>query len=98
MYARVNRFQDRPENPDEAERFAEEKIVPQLRTVPGFRGLLSLVDRATGGSLAITLWESEEAMQTSEAAATHLRGEIRDVSGSEIRSVDRYEVALRVGL
>ena len=98
MYARVNRFQDRPENLDEAERFAEQKIVPQLRILPGFRGVLSLVDRATGGSLAITLWESEEAMQASEGAANHLRGEISDGSGSEIRSVDRYQVALRIGI
>jgi heme-degrading monooxygenase HmoA len=98
MYARVNRFQDRPENLAEAERFAEEKIVPQLQTVPGFLGVLSLVDRATGGSLAITFWESEQAMEASEAEAGRLRGDVSQAAGSEIRTVDRYEVALRVGI
>ena len=98
MYARVNRFEDRPENLDEAERFAEQTIVPQLQSVPGFRGVLSLVDRDTGTSHAITLWESQEAMRASEAEANRLRAEISDGSGSEIRTVDRYEVSLRVGI
>jgi heme-degrading monooxygenase HmoA len=98
MYARVNRFQDRPENLDEAERFAQEKIVPQLQTIPGFVGVLSLIDRTTGGSLAITLWDDEQAMAASEPEADRLRGDVRQGTGSEIRTVDRYEVALRVGI
>jgi heme-degrading monooxygenase HmoA len=98
MYARVNRFQDRPENLDEAERFAEGKIIPQLQTLPGFLGVLSLVDRTTGGSLAITFWESEQAMKASEAEASRLRGDVSQGMGSEIRTVERYEVTLRVGI
>jgi heme-degrading monooxygenase HmoA len=98
MYARVNRFQDRPENVDDAERFAEEKIIPQLQTVPGFLGVLSLVDRATGASLAITFWESEQAMAASETEAHRLRGDVAHGTGAEVRTVDRYEVALRVGI
>jgi heme-degrading monooxygenase HmoA len=98
MYARVNRFGDRPENLDEAERFAEQKIVPQLESVPGFLGLLSMVDRGTGQSLGITFWESEEAMRASEAEANRLRADISAGAGSEIRAVDRYEVTLRVGI
>jgi heme-degrading monooxygenase HmoA len=98
VYARVNRFEDRPETVDEAERFAEQKIVPQLETVPGFAGVLSMVDRATGRSLAITFWETEQAMRASEVEADRLRGEISDGAGSEVRAVDRYEVTLRVGL
>lgn len=98
MYARVNRFEDRPQHLDEAERFAEQKIVPQLETVPGFAGVLSLVDRATGASLAITFWETEQAMHASEAEAGRLRRDISDGAGTEVRAVDRYEVALRVGI
>lgn len=98
MYARVNRFQDRPQDLDEAERFAEQKIVPQLQTIPGFLGVLSLVDRTTGESLAITFWHSEQAMGASETEADRLRGDVSQSTGSEIRAVDRYEVALRVGI
>jgi heme-degrading monooxygenase HmoA len=98
VYARVNRFEDRPQDLDEAERFAEQKIVPQLETVPGFVGVLSLVDRATGTSLAITFWETEQAMHASETEARRLRRDLSDGAGSEVRAVDRYEVALRVGI
>jgi heme-degrading monooxygenase HmoA len=98
MYARVNRFQDRPEAIDDAERLVVDKILPQLQTVPGFVGVLSLVDRMSGESLGITFWETEEAMRASEAEANRIRGDISDSVGSEIRTVDRYEVSLRVGL
>lgn len=98
MFARVNRFQDDPANLDEAERIAEEKVVPQLDRIPGFVGVLSLVDRATGQSLAITFWDTEEALRASEAEAERLRGESAGHTGAEVRSVERYEVAFRVGL
>jgi heme-degrading monooxygenase HmoA len=98
MYARLNRFQDRPENLEEAERFVEQKVVPQVQSVPGFLGLLSMVDRTTGESLGITFWESEDAMRASEAEANRIRGDVSEGTGAEIRTVDRYEVTLRVGL
>jgi heme-degrading monooxygenase HmoA len=98
MYARVNHFRNEPGNLDESERYAEEKIVPQLQTIPGFLGVLSLVDRTTGRSLAITFWETEEAMRASDSDADRVRSELRDGTGSEILTVERYEVAMRVGL
>jgi heme-degrading monooxygenase HmoA len=98
MFARVNHFQDRPENLDEGERYAEAKIVPQLQTVPGFLGLLSMVDRTTGRNLAITFWETEEAMRASEDYANRVRGEVREHTGAQIQSIERYEVTLRVGV
>jgi heme-degrading monooxygenase HmoA len=98
MFARVNRFQDTPDNLDESDRIAETEIVPQLQTVPGFLGVLSLADRATGGSLAITFWETEEAMRASEPTADRVRAELKERTGAEIRTVERYEVTLRAGL
>lgn len=98
MFARVNRFQDDPANLDAAERLAEDEVVPRLKTIPGFVGLLSLLDRDTGGSLAITFWETEDALRASEADADQMRGEVGARTGAEVRAVERYEVSLRVGL
>jgi hypothetical protein len=98
MHARVSRFQDDPSNLDEAERFAEEKIVPQAQAQPGFLGLLSLIDRDSGVSLAITLWESEQAMRDSETAADQLRDDSAAHTDAKITSVERYEVSIRVGV
>lgn len=98
MYARVNRFQDRPEAIDDVERLVVDEILPQLQTVPGFAGVLSLVDRTSGESLGITFWDTAEAMRASEAEASRLRSDISRGAASEIRTVDRYEVGLRMGL
>lgn len=98
MFARVNRFQDDPAKLEESERIAEQEVIPQLQRVPGFLGVLSLVDRASGESLAITFWESEEAMRSSEQNADRVRGELKERTGSNVVSVERYEVSLRVGL
>jgi heme-degrading monooxygenase HmoA len=60
----------------------------------GFRGVLALADRSTGKMVAITFWESEEAMRASEASANKLRESAAGASAAEIASVDRFEVVL----
>jgi heme-degrading monooxygenase HmoA len=98
MYARVNRFQEHTDDLDEATRIARHELVPQLEGVPGFLGVQSLVDRSTGRSLAITYWETEEAMHASETRAGRVRSDAEALTGAELLSVERYEVALRIGL
>ena len=98
MFARVSRLQEPIDNIDESVRQFREKIIPQVETMTGFLGLESMVDRATGETLSITYWESEDAMRDSEAEANRVREEAAQIAEGEIRSVDRYEVVLRVGL
>jgi heme-degrading monooxygenase HmoA len=71
----------------------EQTILPAARQLEGFRGVLSLTDRANGRGLTVTLWETEEAMQASEEAANLLRDEAARAFGGTIVGVDRYEVA-----
>jgi heme-degrading monooxygenase HmoA len=97
MYARVNRFEEHTDDFDKANRIAEEELIPQLQAVPGFVGMQQLTDRDRRQSLVITFWETEEAMRDSEAEADRLRAEAKDRTGSDIQTVERYEVTLRVG-
>jgi heme-degrading monooxygenase HmoA len=60
----------------------------------GYKGAYFLVDRQNGKSLSVTLWESEEAMSTSEEAANSLRTEVADALGTQMVGVERYEVAI----
>ena len=62
--------------------------------IEGFAGVISLVDRAGGKQLTITLWESEEAMRASEEAANRLRQGAADALQAKIASVERYEVVV----
>ncbi len=58
-------------------------------------GAILLVDRASGKAIAITLWESEQALRASEEAANALRADAASEMGaSEAPAVERFEVAV----
>lgn len=54
---------------------------------------INLVDRSSGKTLTITLWETEEAMRNGEEAANRIRTDKAAASGGKIVSVEHYEVA-----
>ncbi len=58
----------------------------------GFKGVVGLLDRQSGKSLSITLWESEEALRQSEEEANRVRREAAEASRETIEDVERYEV------
>jgi heme-degrading monooxygenase HmoA len=65
-----------------------------MQAVPGFLGALLLADWATGHSLGLTFWQSEEAMRASEEAAGKFRREGADkIGASKPATVERFEVA-----
>ena len=92
MYGRVTRLEGSPDQIEQGNEFMEQTILPAARQLEGFRGVLSLTDRANGRGLTVTLWETEEAMQASEEAANRLRDEAARAFGGTIVGVERYEV------
>jgi heme-degrading monooxygenase HmoA len=60
MYTRLTIMQVDTDRIDEGIEFYEESIVPAAKTQKGFRGIYLLVDRKTGKSISLTLWDSEE--------------------------------------
>lgn len=92
MFARVSTFEETTESIEEAlQRTAD--VLTKVAALSGFTGVYYLVDRSSGKTLAITLWETEEAMRESEEAANRIRSDEAAASGGRIVSVDRYEVA-----
>jgi hypothetical protein len=91
MHARVSTYQGTSDSIDRA--LAQEEVVPVVRGMDGNRGLIYLVDRESGKSLSITLWDTAEALKESEQAANRLRRESSEASGETIEGVDRFEVA-----
>ncbi len=92
MYARVNEFSGTIEQLEESLRDTE-AISRNLDTIPGSLGMYYLVDREGGKALAITPWETEEALRASEMAAADIREQTSRAEGTTIVSVGRYEVA-----
>src|SRR5262249_37866827 len=72
----------------------QEMVLPTLQQQPGFKGYLGLVNRQSGKSLAISLWESAADMQAVEEAANQVRSKSLGVLHAESPSVERFEVPI----
>jgi heme-degrading monooxygenase HmoA len=94
VFARVSTFTGTSDEIDKAIREVQQNVLPRTEQLDGYKGAYFLVDRENGKSLAVTLWESEEAMRASEDAANSLRSEIADALGTQMVGVERYEVAV----
>jgi hypothetical protein len=68
-------------------------LVPRVREIEGGVGALFLVDRLSGRSMSISLWDSEEAMLNSEEVANRIRKEISEKADEQVLFIERYEVA-----
>lgn len=90
MFARVTIFK---EPVDEGIRVTRDRVVPVVLGLSGSKGGFFLVNRKSGKTLSLTLWESEEALRASEAPIAKLRAErVVEIPGSETLVVDEYEV------
>jgi heme-degrading monooxygenase HmoA len=92
MYARVFTIEGQREQLDDFGRTGEEKVLPALRRLDGFEGLLVLANHQNGRILVVTFWESEEAMRGGEEASHWFRAFSAKVAGGKVTNVDRYEV------
>ena len=93
MYARATTLRVSPEHVQQGVVHYQAGI-PSFREIAGNRGAFLLVDRSAGKGIAVTLWESEDAMRASRQRADDLRQQPAQESSGEIASVDEYEVAV----
>ena len=92
--ARVSTLEGSAEAIDEGMSFIKEQIVPEARELTGWRGIIVLVDRTTGRTKTITLWDGPESLRASEDRANELRKQAAQAMDETVVGVDRYEVAL----
>jgi heme-degrading monooxygenase HmoA len=95
MHARLSTLQLDPSRVDEAIAQLEERDVPALRALDGFKGLTVLVDRSSGKVVGTSYWASKEHMDAAEEAGEEARGRAAETGGaSGSPQVERFEVAL----
>lgn len=94
MYARVSIYEGSVEDYDASLPTMKREIAPKVRAMSGSAGLLSLIDRTTGRSISITLWESEEAMAATRDSANAIRSQAASAMGARIVDVTEYEVGV----
>jgi heme-degrading monooxygenase HmoA len=96
MFARVTTLQGSPDKVDEGIRHVREETLPAAKGLRGFKGMYMLLDRKTGNSLGITLWETEAELQASTEAANRLRAQVtQTAAATQPPKVDIYEVAIQ---
>jgi heme-degrading monooxygenase HmoA len=93
MHARATRLKTSPERIEQGIEHYRSGLA-QFREIEGNRGAFLLVDRSSGKGIGVTLWESEDAMQTSRSQADQLRQRAASNVDADIESVDEYEVAV----
>jgi heme-degrading monooxygenase HmoA len=94
MFARVTTLKGPADSVERLRTTVDQQILPAVRAINGFRGLLSLADPTSGKGVTISLWESEDAMKQAEETANRLRSSTAAATGADIISVDRYEVVV----
>ena len=92
VFARMFTIVGRREQFDGFARAGREKVIPALRRLDGFEGLLVLADRQSGKILVVTRWESAGALRGGEEASHGFRAFGAEVAGGEVTDVERYEV------
>ena len=92
MFARATIGEALPERLDKMIHEIREHVLPALRMQDGFAEVLVLVERGSGKVIAVTLWESEQAMNATEEVAYWLRVFSTEAAGGMVTGVERYEV------
>jgi heme-degrading monooxygenase HmoA len=98
MYARVTTFPGlAPERIKATLQEFTEHHVPKLEQAPGYCGVWAGIDYTGGRAIAVTYWESLEALHASDALANEVRAAAVTKAGVDRNRppiIDRYEVVL----
>jgi heme-degrading monooxygenase HmoA len=95
LYARMTTIHSPAERMDEGIDKVKDEVVTAIREVPGFKGIIGLVDRTANTGVTLSLWESLEAMDEAEVEGARLRDEAAKAMKAETEPmVNRYEVVL----
>jgi quinol monooxygenase YgiN len=92
VVSRVNFLGTAPDRIDDVARVVREIVHPGIRDEGGYVGYIVLGDRETGRALGVTLWESSEAREASDAKARQIRPRVEQETGGTMQAVEKYDV------
>ena len=99
MYARVTMFPGlAPERINATLEEFKQQHLPMLEQQPGYRGVWTGVDYTGGRAIAVTYWESMEALHATDALAGEMKAAAVTRAGVDRERppiTDRYEIVLQ---
>jgi heme-degrading monooxygenase HmoA len=78
---------------DGAGTVAGEALLPWLRELEGFRGVVILTDEAREQAKVLTFWASREAVEASRASRESMRDRMAATVGMTVASTESFVVA-----
>jgi hypothetical protein len=92
MLARISTFQAEPGRIEDGIPTINEKIIPTLKGIDGFRAVNFLADRTSGKLVAIAFWDNSEALEASVEAVNPIRTTLAEAIEGKVTSVESFEV------
>ena len=81
-----------PDEPIETATIAGEEMLPWLRQIDGFEGLLMLSSADRGTTIVLTFWESQEVAEEHLAARMRFRDRVTAAVGVRVEETTDYEL------
>ncbi len=92
MHARISTIEGDSGKIEDAVELINQKIIPTLKGVEGFRAINLLADRSTGRLLAVAFWDNQAALEGSVEAVGPLRNAVADSMDGKVTSVESFEL------
>ena len=92
MFVTVTRTKGSPDEPLEVATFAGDVMLPWLREIDGFEGLLMLSNEAEGTTLVLSFWQSREIAEEHLDARLRFRERITAAVNVTVEDATDYEV------
>jgi heme-degrading monooxygenase HmoA len=92
MHVTVTTTKGALDQPAEIARLAGEEMLPWLRGIEGFHGILMLFDEVEARTLVVTFWESREIADQHLAARASFRERITSTVDVQVEDVTDYEL------
>jgi heme-degrading monooxygenase HmoA len=92
VHVTVTRTKAPPDQPIEIATIAGEEMLPWLRQIQGFEGLLMLSNDEEGITLTLSFWESREVADEHWAARAEFRDRVTSAVDVKIEETVDYEV------
>jgi hypothetical protein len=96
MFARIVTIQGKPDKVDDGILFMKEQVNPKLANIAGSKGTYTLVDRKSGKTVVVALWDTEKNLNDSLQATAPFRANAAKILGDpNPATVEHFEVALQ---
>ena len=88
----VTRTRSSPDEPIEIATIAGEEMLPWLRQIDGFEGLLMLSSAEEATTLVLSFWKDREVAEQHRAARAQFRERVTSAVGVRVEEVADYEI------